>query len=298
MIILDLVKSENIVFRNGKFDIQSILINEYPEGVEYKLHEHVNPEIFCLLGGESTYTINDKEYTVTPGKLVILNGNTMHAERSHKDNPVKLITCKLEHVSIPNLAPNQIIPPDYSPVIDCEDCWESIRTIFFELSQNHLKNAPFAYEEAQLNIQKLIIYAYRNMKKMEAPGTQAPSNLPLSSLIKDYIDKNYHKNITLESLSEQFFVSANHISHEMKKDLNVSPINYLIDRRIGEAQRYLVFTNKSINEISELAGYDNPSYFNRLFLKKTGVTAARFRQDSKNNENILWIPENPQTNHL
>lgn len=131
---------------------------------------------------------------------------------------------------------------------------------------------------------------------MEDPGTEIPQNLPLSAQIKDYIDKNYHKNITLESLSEQFFVSANHISHEMKKDLNVSPINYLIDRRIGEAQRYLVFTNKSINEISELVGYDNPSYFNRLFQKKTGVTAARFRQDSKNNENIMWIPENPHDN--
>lgn len=148
MIILDMIKSEDITFRSSRFEIHSIMINEYPDGVEYKLHEHKDPEIFCLLSGESIYTINDREYTITPGKLVILNGGTMHAERSHKDNPVRLITCRLDHVSIPHLEKNQIIPPDYSPVIDCQDCWESIRNIFFELSQNHLRNVPYAYEEA------------------------------------------------------------------------------------------------------------------------------------------------------
>lgn len=100
----------------------------------------------------------------------------------------------------------------------------------------------------------------------------------LSQNVKQYIDENFKEEITLAKLSEVFHMSTYHISHEMRKDIGVSPINYLISRRIGEAQRLLLSSNLTIAEIAYLVGYANTSYFMNLFHKRVGLTPTRFKE--------------------
>ena len=267
------------MFRKGVPDIVNILFNEFPEGVSYNLHVHRLPEILFLLGGRSEYQIDHKNYTVNKGQIVVLNKQTLHSEFSTPENPVKVITCVLDNVAIAGLPDNCIIPEDVCPVLDCDGYWEDIKDIFHELYRDNLKKEEFGYEVARLNVVKLLYYIHRLLHKVPTESQLNVSELTM--MIKKYIDENYNKEITLELLSEQFFVSSYHIVHAMKKELGLSPISYLINRRIGEAQRLLALSNYSINQIAEQVGYDNVNYFNRLFLKKTGYTPAKFRENGK-----------------
>lgn len=229
-----------------------------------------------LLEGESIQHINGVKYVVKAGQCVVLNKQTLHAEKSTKEDAVKVLSCVLDYVHLTGLQENCIISSSYSPVIDCKEYLTEIKNIFEELYQDNSKPDPYSYELAQINVMKLIVYLYRCMHRVyDAVHVDRKS---LAILIKDYIDKNYNQDITLNHLAETFFVSPYYISHEMKQKLGLSSIQYLINRRIGEAQRYLVFTNKPVKEISNLVGYENVNYFNKLFLKKTGYTAAMFRE--------------------
>ena len=98
-----------------------------------------------------------------------------------------------------------------------------------------------------------------------------------------YIDQNYTEDISLGSIAAEFFISTDHLSHIFKSRFGVSPINYLINRRIIKAQTLLANTSESVNTISGIVGYDNVSYFSTLFRKVVGMTPANFRLESRRN---------------
>ena len=58
-----------------------------------------------------------------------------------------------------------------------------------------------------------------------------------------------------------------------------SPIQYLLRRRIGEAQTLLITTDYSITQIAGMVGYDTQSYFNMQFTKNVGISPKKFRQN-------------------
>lgn len=229
-----------------------------------------------ILDGHGEHSINGKKYSVKKGDIVILNENTLHAESSGTENPIKVITCMLSNVYINGLEENHIIPEGVKPVISCGEYWEEVSSIFRTLYSDKVKNKRYCFELAQLNVVRLIYYIYRII---HLEPIQSENDLSiLTQSVKAYLDENYDKEISLDSLAARFFASSFYISHEMKRELGISPINYQINRRIGEAQRNLLLTNKTIEEIARMVGYDNVSYFNRLFLKKTGCTPAKFRE--------------------
>ena len=102
-----------------------------------------------------------------------------------------------------------------------------------------------------------------------------------------YINEHYNENITLKSLATVFFVSETKISHDFKEEYNISPINYLIDKRIGEARWLLLNTNEPIYSIAERVGYTKYYYFNKLFKSRYGMTPAEYREQSKS-DRVPW----------
>ena len=97
----------------------------------------------------------------------------------------------------------------------------------------------------------------------------------LGRRIKEYIDKHYMEPITLQSMGEALHISPYYLSHVFKQMSGYSPVQYLLRRRIGEAQTLLITTDLSITHIAEMVGYDTQSYFNLQFTKKCGYVAGQ-----------------------
>lgn len=98
-----------------------------------------------------------------------------------------------------------------------------------------------------------------------------------SYFIKDYIDENYHQAINLDTLAEASFSSKSYISHQFKKDIGMSPIDYLIRKRIEVARDLLLNTTDTVTEVARQTGYDNPLYFSTLFKKYAGMSPTAYR---------------------
>lgn len=106
------------------------------------------------------------------------------------------------------------------------------------------------------------------------------NNLGIKSVInqiKQYIDQNYTDNISLNTLSEKFYVNSSYVSRLFKQELGENFIDYLTDKRMEEAVRLLLSTEMHVYEISEKIGYGNPKYFSQLFKKYTGVSPREYR---------------------
>lgn len=97
--------------------------------------------------------------------------------------------------------------------------------------------------------------------------------------IIEYIVQNYNKNLTLNDLSEQFFISYWHLSKLIKKELNIN-FNQLLNMvRIEKAKIFLRMPRYKISEIAELVGYNDVTYFCKVFKKLTGKSPYEYRNE-------------------
>ncbi len=80
-------------------------------------------------------------------------------------------------------------------------------------------------------------------------------------------------------MGEALHISPYYLSHVFKQMSGYSPVQYLLRRRIGEAQTLLITTDLSITRIAEMVGYDTQSYFNLQFTKNVGMPPNKFRQN-------------------
>ena len=108
------------------------------------------------------------------------------------------------------------------------------------------------------------------------------SESDLSEQMESYIRDNCYKKITIQDISEKFYVAPTVCSHILKEKLGKSFNEYLSEIRIEKAKELLKDTSLSIESISEEIGYANPKYFFKIFKKIVLCTPLEFRKQNKN----------------
>jgi AraC family transcriptional regulator, transcriptional activator of pobA len=84
----------------------------------------------------------------------------------------------------------------------------------------------------------------------------------------------------VQSYARELHVSAKHLGETVHAELNQAPKDYIQDRILMEAKRLLLFTDRSLKEISFDLGFPDPTGFSRFFKKITGGSVQSFRQRS------------------
>lgn len=152
----------------------------------------------------------------------------------------------------------------------------NVQKVIEELHDEFENSNPYRVSLLNICIERLIIYLAREINLDEQSCSQYVDSSIVAS-VKEYIEKNYKDNITLDNLSKKFHVSNSLLSHSFKEKIGISPINYLINIRITKAKMLLASTNHSVLEISDEVGYSNANYFSLLFKKITLDTPSNFR---------------------
>lgn len=99
-----------------------------------------------------------------------------------------------------------------------------------------------------------------------------------------YVGENYgNSELRVTDVAKYVGLSPNYFSKVFAEEMNISFTDYLIEKRMQEAQRLLLYTSCSNSEIAERVGYPNASYFSNVFKKYTGFTASQFKKNVKDN---------------
>ena len=97
----------------------------------------------------------------------------------------------------------------------------------------------------------------------------------------DYVHKHLHANLRVTDLAQLCFVSARHLTEQFRKELGVTPGQYIDDQLILAAQRRLSDSADSVGKISEELGFSDPFYFCRKFKHKCGMTPLQYRKKNR-----------------
>ncbi|GMQ58581.1 response regulator [Vallitalea sediminicola] len=96
---------------------------------------------------------------------------------------------------------------------------------------------------------------------------------------KDYIDKYFSNEITLEEVSKVISISPQYFSRLFKEETGYNFIEYLTNIRIKKSKSLIKNSNKTIKEICYEVGYNDPNYFSRLFKKIVGISPTEYQKD-------------------
>ena len=96
-----------------------------------------------------------------------------------------------------------------------------------------------------------------------------------------YLDEHFAEYITFYLLEGIAHVNKYYLVHSFNKEYGISPINYLIERRIRESKYLLENTDYSLSQISHLLGFSSPSYFSQSFRRLTAQSPMEYRKQCR-----------------
>lgn len=94
----------------------------------------------------------------------------------------------------------------------------------------------------------------------------------------EFIDHNYRQNISLDLIAENCYCHPVYLSHLFNKEMGFSLTDYINQCRIEAAKRLLDLTELSITQISLEVGFNDPSYFSKVFKNIQGINPTHYRQ--------------------
>ena len=245
------------------------------------MHAHADAvELILICSGSSEYLIHDKKVVIKAGDLLVYNAGVVHDEVSGPDMEVGSYCVGVGGLHMPGLRENALISDEKGYVFPTGRYFEDMKELFVMMFRNLAAGEPHA-ELFCTSLLHALLVSVLTVTEGVGETRENPADEPhiLGSRIKDYIDRHYMEPITLQSMGEALRISPYYLSHVFKQMSGYSPVQYLLRRRIGEAQTLLITTELSVARIPELVGYDSQSYFNLQFTKNVGMPPSRYRHN-------------------
>lgn len=237
-------------------------------------------ELILICSGSSEYLIHDKKVVIKAGDLLVYNAGVVHDEVSGPDMEVGSYCVGVGGLHMPGLRENALISDEKGYVFPTGRYFEDMKELFVMMFRNLAAGEPHA-ELFCTSLLHALLVSVITVTEGVGETRENPADEPhiLGSRIKDYIDRHYMEPITLQSMGEALRISPYYLSHVFKQMSGYSPVQYLLRRRIGEAQTLLITTELSVARIAEMVGYDSQSYFNLQFTKNVGMPPSRYRHN-------------------
>lgn len=124
---------------------------------------------------------------------------------------------------------------------------------------------------------KILIEGYNEMYTLVRNANIKRGNRYVEK-IKEYINQNYNKQITLQDLADCVEMSRTYISNLFKNETGITLWNYLLSVRMEKAAELIKTTNLKIYEIGLSVGYENSVHFIQMFKEYYGVSPSEYRK--------------------
>ncbi|HCM84735.1 MULTISPECIES: AraC family transcriptional regulator [Enterococcus] len=274
---------------------QSIAISVQPVQSFIPFHVHDYVEIIVPIAGECTVITKNDELRLKQNDLIIIGNHTIHRVEPIEEESI-VINLTLKDTAF-NLN-------DYHFMYE-DRVTKKVSSLLFSLLSNETQGEniyrlfrtnqdtkihllvediiqEYYYPDTQSNqIIRLelltlfgrLIRSAANEQAVVAGEDDASVNL-LSLLL--YIEKNYAQ-ITLEEMAQHFGFNPNYLSSYLKKHTGLSFIKLVHLQRVNVAAEYLTYTNAPIEQIAIKVGYENPSYFYKMFRKNLKILPTEYR---------------------
>ena len=268
---------------NHSFHINHLKVSHFPS----VRHFHPEVEILLVVKGTGTRYLGDSVERFSPGDLVMIGPNVPHEWLSDKQDQEEgseaiyiLFNPEVLGKQFWNLPESKII---YKIIRQSERGIKLTGRTRNEVEElmNMLEDS-YGFTRIILLMSILEKIAFNgDFQYLASPviinEVNERDNQRLNKIYR-YVLENLHHDISLDKAASIASLSTAAFCRYFKRRTNKTFISFLNELRVGQACRYLINENNSVEEICFLCGYNNISYFIRQFRKVTGLTPLNYRR--------------------
>lgn len=235
------------------------------KSITKKTHHHSGFEIHIITSGCQKYEVCGEVYTLERGSFLLIYPNAPH----------KVIT------STPDTQKNSIT-----------FTWntDAHRNCFFgKISERMCSNLAFISNEGLLQkeisstlientILETLVLVFRLLGVKENITTAKQNENIMLSLAKQYISDNIEISLSVTDVAEYCCLSVKQLTRIFQRYEEISPGEYIKNRRISKIEKLLADDLLSLKQISEIMNFNNEYYFNAFFKKNSGMPPGEYRK--------------------
>ena len=252
-------------------------------------HWHEEAEFIVIKKGEGKVQVDLVSYEVSAGDIVIVLPGQLHSisqkEYCSMEYENIIFRTALLETSGQDLCSRSFLEPlfrgriDFPSLIDHSSVlYPDFRKIIERIDEI-CDQKPEGYQLAVKGYLYQIMFGLVRIGHKREHSTNQKSVEKIKRVLS-YIRENYQRSISIEEIAGVCYYSKSHFMKFFKESMGMGFIQYLNDYRLSVASQMLLATGTSVLEIAEKTGFENLSYFNRMFKKKYGVSPGQFRRQS------------------
>lgn len=220
---------------------------------------------FLIVQGSGFIIADNHEFEVKPGRIFIFSSRQVIGWSYYKDTIGKVVA----------FTPHVAMALQVHCEKPCIDIPGNEITLYRELFENFI--AEFSKHD-KLSVQIMhagITYLYNLLGRQ--PGVPGINDKVVVAF-RNIVCGDFSATITVEAVAQQLHISSKLLNELCLKRIGINAKQYIIELKLTEAKRLLAFTDYNASEISFQTGFEDPSYFARIFRKKNGITPTAFKK--------------------
>lgn len=271
-----------------------IQVRPHTRFVHFPKHTHNYIEVVYMCSGSTRHVIDGEHITLRQGELLFLNQKAQQeiCPAGREDIAVNFIVLPefFDYgLKMMDVEENQL--RDF--IVDClKGENEASGYLHFKVSevlpiQNLMENLIWTIWNRQPNRRSinqatmglLFLQLMNHMDKMETNQSSERQKLVIQVL--SYIEEHYRDG-ELTELAKRLHYDVSWLSREIRKCTGKTYTELLQNKRLNQAAYLLCSTGLSVMDVALAAGYENISYFHRIFQKRYGMTPRKYRVENRN----------------
>lgn len=148
----------------------------------------------------------------------------------------------------------------------------------FEYARKALRLGVKDYFVKPLEPDEIHAFLSALSRELQSSAPDSPPVDPQFSEILGYIDLHAGEKLRLEEVADSLGYNRNYVCHLFQKNLGMTFVQYLTQRRIENARQLLSNTNLSLAQIASRCGFSDIAYFSRVFKRESDQTPAEYRK--------------------
>ena len=242
-----------------------------------------------LRGKKVMHLFDDPSFEYLPGETVVIPSNVemkIDFPEASKNNPTQCLALAIDQTKIsetlhflneryPKEGNSQFWQLNYQNYFFYNNV--ELATTINKLIKECMSTSITKDALADLTLQELLIRIIQTQTaKAIDDGVYTDSNNPITQVV-EFIRMNLKENISLKRLSEKSCMSTTSFYRLFKRELGMSPIEFVLHEKIRCAKKLLKNPTIQINEVCYLSGFEDANYFIRLFKKHEGITPKQYQ---------------------
>ncbi len=232
-------------------------------------------QLLYIAAGKAHFHFDGKEQIVTAGHMVLYRPKEPQKYEYYGEDQTEVYWVHFTGGNVKNILRSYGLTDD-KRVFYCGsglDYQNLFRTMI-----NELQMCKENYEEVLETYLRLIFII---LKRYFANATKSDNARVVEEIDKAtmYFNEHYSEDISIDEYAQNNHVSVSWFIRNFKQCTGSTPMQYILSKRIYNAEILLHDSTYNVTEIAEIVGYDNPLYFSRIFKKVKGISPSEYRKN-------------------